>query len=49
MPATKSQERRFIEQNCRDCKLSKCEFPLEWREGCPKWHNFVKANNIKEN
>ncbi len=49
MPASKSQMRRFIEQNCRECKLKKCDFPLEWKEGCLKWQNFVKANKIKEN
>lgn len=49
MPASKSQVRRFIEQNCRDCKIKKCDFPLEWKEGCLKWQNFVKANKIKEN
>lgn len=49
MPASKSQMRRFIEQNCRDCKIKKCDFPLEWKEGCLKWQNFVKANKIKEN
>lgn len=49
MPASKSQVRRFIEQNCRECKLKKCDFPLEWKEGCFKWQNFVRANKIKEN
>ena len=49
MPASKSQVRRFIEQNCRECKIKKCDFPLEWKEGCLKWQNFVKANKIKEN
>lgn len=48
MPASKSQVRRFIEQNCRDCKIKKCDFPLEWKEGCLKWQNFVKANKIKQ-
>lgn len=48
MPASKSQMRRFIEQNCRDCKIKKCDFPLEWKEGCLKWQNFVKANKIKQ-
>ena len=48
MPASKSQVRRFIERNCRDCKIKKCDFPLEWKEGCLKWQNFVKANKIKQ-
>lgn len=43
MPASKSQVRRFIEQNCHECKIKKCDFPLEWREGCPKWQIFEAA------
>lgn len=42
MSVTKSQERRFIEQHCCRCNSHRCEFPLEWREGCFKWINFEK-------
>lgn len=48
MPVTKSQERRFIEQNCRECKGGLCDFPLEWKEGCMKWRNFIQANERKK-
>ena len=47
MPITKSQERRFVHQHCVNCNNQKCDFPLEWRENCSKWHQFVKANQTK--
>lgn len=40
---SKSQERRFIQQNCMRCGSQRCDFSLEWREGCPKWHVFEAA------
>lgn len=40
MSVTKSQERAFVEQFCQGCSSQRCEFPLEWREGCLKWIKF---------
>lgn len=40
---SKSQEKRFIQQNCMRCGSQRCDFSLEWREGCPKWHVFEAA------
>lgn len=50
MPVTMSQESRFILQHCCRCNSKRCEFPLEWREGCSKWIKFeqvAKRENAK--
>ena len=47
MPVTKSQERRFILQACERCDSQRCDFPLEWREGCPRWIKFEKAVKLE--
>ena len=50
MSVTRSQERRFVEQYCQRCGSQRCEFPLEWREGCSKWIKFeqvAKRENTK--
>ena len=50
MSITKSQERRFVGQYCQRCGSQRCDFSLEWREGCPHWIKFeqvAKRENAK--
>ena len=32
---------------CDLCGTQRCDRSLEWIEGCPKWHEFVKEHQDK--